>query len=42
MTSNLGSEEFNMQAEKIGFATSEKEEQKIITDYAGVREKVLK
>lgn len=42
MTSNLGSEEFNMQAEKIGFATSEKEEQKIITDYASIKDKVLK
>ena len=42
MTSNLGSEEFNMEAQKIGFATSEKEEQKIITDYGSIKEKVLK
>ena len=42
MTSNLGSEEFNTEAQKIGFATSEKEEQKIITDYTSIKEKVLK
>ena len=42
MTSNLGSEEFNTQAQKIGFATSEKEENKIITDYEQVKAKVLK
>ena len=42
MTSNLGSEEFNTQAQKIGFTTSDSEEIKIIADYASIREKVLK
>jgi ATP-dependent Clp protease ATP-binding subunit ClpC len=42
MTSNLGSEEFNTEAQKIGFTTSESEEEKIITDYAAIRDKVLK
>lgn len=42
MTSNIGSEEFNTQAEKIGFVTSEKEESKLIADYDTIREKVLK
>lgn len=42
MTSNIGSEEFNAQAEKIGFTTSEKEEEQLITDYQGIKEKVMK
>lgn len=42
MTSNLGSEEFNTEAGKIGFATSEKEESKLIADYDSIREKVMK
>ncbi len=42
MTSNLGSEEFNTQAQKIGFNTSEWEEAKIIADYEDIRTKVLK
>lgn len=42
MTSNMGSEEFNTQAQKIGFTTTENEEEKIIADYASVKEKVLK
>ncbi len=42
MTSNIGSEEFNEKAVQIGFATSEKEEKKIIADYENIRGKVLK
>jgi ATP-dependent Clp protease ATP-binding subunit ClpC len=42
MTSNIGSEEFNMEAQKIGFATSDKDEERIITDYNDIRDKVLK
>jgi len=42
MTSNIGSEEFNNEAAKIGFNTSESDEKKIISDYAGIRERVLK
>lgn len=42
MTSNMGSEEFNTQAQKIGFTTSENEEEKIIADYTAIKEKVLK
>lgn len=42
MTSNIGSEEFNNEAAKIGFNTSENDEKKIISDYAGIRERVLK
>ena len=42
MTSNIGSEEFNSQAEKIGFATSTSDEAKIVKDYANIKEKVLK
>lgn len=42
MTSNLGSEEFNTQAQKIGFNTSTGEEAKIIADYGEIRAKVLK
>ncbi len=42
MTSNLGSEEFNTQAQKIGFNTSSGEEAKIIADYGEIRAKVLK
>ncbi len=42
MTSNMGSEEFNTQAQKIGFTTTENEEEKIIADYASIKEKVLK
>lgn len=42
MTSNIGSEEFNAQAEKIGFVTSEKEESKIIADYETIKGKIMK
>lgn len=42
MTSNLGSEEFNTQAQKIGFSTSDQVESKLIADYAEIKEKVLK
>lgn len=42
MTSNIGSEEFNNEAAKIGFSTSESDEAKIITEYAQIRERVLK
>jgi len=42
MTSNIGSDEFNSQAEKIGFLVNEKEEAKIIADYDTIREKVMK
>lgn len=42
MTSNLGSEEFNTQAQKIGFNTTERDEAKIIADYEQIRAKVLK
>ncbi len=42
MTSNLGSEEFNSQAQKIGFATTEWEEERIIADYEQIRARVLK
>lgn len=42
MTSNMGSEEFNNQAQKIGFTTSNSEEEKIIADYAAIKEKVMK
>jgi ATP-dependent Clp protease ATP-binding subunit ClpC len=42
MTSNIGSEEFNTQAEKIGFTTSEREEEQIIADYQAIKEKVMK
>lgn len=42
MTSNIGSEEFNAQAEKIGFVTTEKEESKIISDYESIKEKIMK
>lgn len=42
MTSNLGSEEFNEKAAQIGFTTGDTEEAKIIADYDGIREKVLK
>jgi ATP-dependent Clp protease ATP-binding subunit ClpC len=42
MTSNIGSDEFNTQAEKIGFATSHKDEEKTLEDYQGIKAKVLK
>ena len=42
MTSNIGSEEFNTQAEKIGFTTSDREEAEIIADYEAVKSKVMK
>lgn len=42
MTSNIGSEEFNTEAQKIGFTTSLSEETKIIANYDEIREKVLK
>lgn len=42
MTSNIGSEEFNAQAEKIGFVTSEIEESKIIADYETIKGKIMK
>lgn len=42
MTSNIGSDEFNTQAEKIGFATSDKEEEKSVADYENIKWKVLK
>lgn len=42
MTSNIGSEEFNNEAAKIGFSISESDEAQIITEYAQIRERVLK
>ncbi len=42
MTSNIGSEEFNNEAAKIGFSTTESDEAQIITEYAQIRERVLK
>lgn len=42
MTSNIGSEEFNTQAQKIGFWVEEKEEAKIIADYDTIKERVMK
>jgi ATP-dependent Clp protease ATP-binding subunit ClpC len=42
MTSNIGSEEFNTEAQKIGFATSDSEESKVFANYENIREKVLK
>ncbi len=42
MTSNIGSEEFNTQAQKIGFSTSDNEESRVIADYETIRDKVLK
>ena len=42
MTSNIGSEEFNAEAAKIGFTVSEKDEEKIISEYADIRDRVLK
>jgi len=42
MTSNIGSEEFNTEAQKIGFATNDKEEEKIIQNYDEIKEKVMK
>jgi ATP-dependent Clp protease ATP-binding subunit ClpC len=42
MTSNIGSDEFNTQAEKIGFAISDKDEEKSIEDYQSIKAKVLK
>lgn len=42
MTSNIGSEEFNSKAEQIGFATSLREEAKIIEDYDEIADRVTK
>ena len=42
MTSNIGSEEFNAEAAKIGFTVSESDEEKIISEYAHIRDRVLK
>ena len=42
MTSNIGSDEFNEKAAQIGFSTGEQEEDQIIADYSGIRDKVLK
>jgi ATP-dependent Clp protease ATP-binding subunit ClpC len=42
MTSNIGSEEFNTEAQKIGFNVSPVEEEKILSDYSQSKEKVLK
>ena len=42
MTSNIGSEEFNAEAAKIGFNTTDSDEAKIITEYADIRLRVLK
>ncbi len=42
MTSNIGSEEFNSKAGQIGFTVTESEEEKIIRDYEGAKEKILK
>ena len=42
MTSNIGSDEFNSQAEKIGFLVDSSEEAKIIADFDTIREKVMK
>lgn len=42
MTSNIGSDEFNAQAEKIGFSLSEKEEEKLAIDTEEIEQKVLK
>lgn len=42
MTSNIGSDEFNAEAEKIGFATTEREESKMIADYDTIKGKVMK
>lgn len=42
MTSNIGSEEFNTQAQKIGFSVTAQEEARIITDYAEIRERIIK
>jgi ATP-dependent Clp protease ATP-binding subunit ClpA len=33
MTSNIGQEEFMKRAQKIGFDTSESEEEKVLEDY---------
>lgn len=42
MTSNIGSEEFNTEAQKIGFNVTPIEEEKILADYTQSKEKVLK
>ena len=42
MTSNIGSEEFNTEAQKIGFNVTSVEEEKILSDYSQSKEKVLK
>jgi ATP-dependent Clp protease ATP-binding subunit ClpC len=42
MTSNIGSEEFNAEAAKIGFSVSEKDEAKIISEYSDIKARVLK
>lgn len=42
MTSNIGSDEFNTEAQKIGFATTVADEARIVADYETIREKVMK
>ena len=42
MTSNLGSEEFNQNAVKIGFDTTESEKKEIIEDFEQIQERVIK
>lgn len=42
MTSNLGSDEFNEKAAQIGFNISEEKEEKIIADFDGIKDRVLK
>lgn len=42
MTSNIGSDEFNSEAQKIGFTTNETDEQRIIANYEDIRSRVLK
>jgi hypothetical protein len=40
MTSNIGQEEFMKRAQKIGFDTSESEEEKMLQDYRKVAENI--
>lgn len=42
MTSNLGSDEFNEKAAQIGFNFSESEEEKIISDFDDIKNRVMK
>lgn len=42
MTSNLGSDEFNEKAVQIGFNFSESEEEKIISDFDDIKNRVMK